>query len=150
MIYVRIDDTLYPAKVYGIDPDRKWDDRHSKAITMDGDYAFVDALFQNGTRWFVVVETLIDVSPNYKTDENGDVLFDESGEPIPYDGERVYQTTWQEEDCSEFNIRGDLTAHTNGTCTVKMGKITELEKAKQNAISAEELDNAYLEGVNEA
>ena len=32
-------------------------------------------------------------------------------------------------DNSEFTVRGDLTVHTDGTCTVKMGKPTDLEAA---------------------
>ena len=34
-----------------------------------------------------------------------------------------------EYDNSAFSLRGDLTVHTDGTCTVKMGKLTDLEDA---------------------
>ena len=38
----------------------------------------------------------------------------------------------------------------DGTCTVKMGKLTELEQALSGAVTTAELDAAYTEGVNEA
>ena len=43
--------------------------------------------------------------------------------------EPVYETRQEEFDNSEFCIRGDLTVHVDGTCTVKMGKPTDLEDA---------------------
>ena len=44
-------------------------------------------------------------------------------------GEQAYETKQTEYDNSEFCLRGDLTVHVDGTCTVKMGKLTELEAA---------------------
>ena len=43
--------------------------------------------------------------------------------------EETYEMQQTEFDNSEFCIRGDLTVHTDGTCTVKMGKPTDLEDA---------------------
>ena len=47
---------------------------------------------------------------------------DENGEP-------TYTTEQTEFDNSAFSIRGDLTVHVDGTCTVEMGKLTDLEEA---------------------
>lgn len=105
MTYVKVNDTLYPASIAGKMADREWDGRESKEITMTADYATVNALFQDGTAWSIVCEDTV-------TDEEGN------------------ETTQQTEfDNSEFCIRGDLTVHVDGTCTVRMGKYTDLEDA---------------------
>ena len=118
MIYVKVNGVLYPATIAGRTQDTAWDNRASKAITMEGDYATVDALFPNGTPWSIVMD--------------------------------AQDATQEEYDNSEYHIRGDLTVHGNGTCTVKMGAMTELEKERQRSISTVDLDIAYAEGVNEA
>ena len=57
-------------------------------------------------------------------------VLDEQGQPVlDENGAVVFETVQQEYDNSEFYIRGDLTVHTDGTCTVKMGKPTDLEDA---------------------
>lgn len=117
MIYVKINEVLYPATVSGKMQDREWDDRESKAITLEGDYATINALFPDGTAWSIVDESAIPV-------------LDEQGEPV-LDGncDQTYEIQQTEFDNSDFGIRGDLTVHVNGTCTVKMGKETDLENA---------------------
>ena len=50
------------------------------------------------------------------------MTIDENNEP-------TYTTQQTEFDNSEFSIRGDLTVHVDGTCTVHMGKPTDLEDA---------------------
>ena len=42
-------------------------------------------------------------------------------------GEPTYETKQTEFDNSAYNILGDITVHTDGTCTVKMGKETDEE-----------------------
>jgi hypothetical protein len=138
MIYVKVNSTLYPASVSGKISDKEWDGRESKAITMAGPFAAVDALFPDGTAWSIVNEDTVPVM-----DEEGSPVLDENGEP-------TYTTQQTEFDNSEFNIRGDLIVHVDGTCTVKMGKLTELEQALSGAVTTAELDAAYTEGVNEA
>lgn len=117
MLYVKVNSTLYPATVDGKVADREWDNRESKSITLDGTFAIVDALFPDGTAWSIVNENDVPV-----VDENGEVVLDKNGEV-------TYETKQTEYDNSDFFIRGDLTVHTNGTCTVKMGKPTDLEDA---------------------
>lgn len=117
MFYVKVNSNLYPATIDGKVNDREWDNRESKSITMEGTYAEVDALFPDGTAWSIVNESKVPV-----VDENGEVVVDE-------DGNVVYETQQTEYDNSEFSVHGDLTVHTDGTCTVKMGKPTDLEDA---------------------
>lgn len=117
MLYVKVNSKLYPANIDGKVNDREWDNRESKAITLDGTFATVDALFPDGTVWSIVSEDTVPV-----IDENGEVVLDENGEA-------TFETKQTEYDNSDFFIRGDLTVHTDGTCTVKMGKPTDLEDA---------------------
>lgn len=115
MTYVKINDNLYPATVSGRIADREWDNRESKAITLEGDYEDVNALFPDGTVWSIL-------------DDVTTIVRDEQGQPVVgEDGTVVTETVQQEFDNSEFSVRGSLTVHTDGTCTVKMGKITDAE-----------------------
>ena len=117
MIYVKINNTLYPANIAGKMTNNKWDNRESKAITLKCDFSTADALFQNDSVWSIVSEETVAV-----LDEQGNPVLDEKGEP-------TYRTQQTEFDNREFCIRGDLTVHTNGSCTVEMGKPTDLEAA---------------------
>ena len=122
MPYIKINDTLYPATVSGKMQDREWDNRESKAITLTMTYATANALFVDGLAWSIVQQ---DEVPAYQKDENGELVLDENGEPI----QTGTETQEIEFDNSEFTIRGDLTVHADGTCTVEMGKLTDLEEA---------------------
>lgn len=109
MIKVKINDVEYEASVAGLVSDSNWDGRESKAITMSGDYETVNGLFTDGTAWSIVHEYT---------------------EPAVNDaGEAVIISKRDEFNNSDFCVRGDLTVHTDGTCTVKMGKFTDLENA---------------------
>lgn len=120
MIHVKINGNLYPAKVDGRISDRDWDGREVKSITISGDFATADALFQDGTAWAIVEEVEM-VMP--VLDEDGKPTYDESGEIIV-----EKKIVSNEYDNSEFCVRGDLIVHVEGTCTVKMGKETDEEK----------------------
>ena len=117
MIYVKVNDTLYPASIAGKMNNKEWDGRESKAITLEGAFAAVNALFPDGAQWSIVSEDTIPV-----VDEAGNPVLDAKGEP-------AYTTEQTEFDNSAFCIRGDLTVHIDGTCTVEMGKPTDLEDA---------------------
>lgn len=114
MIYIKINNTLYPATVSGMMQDREWDNRESKSITLTMDYDTANTLFIDGMAWSIVQRNEV---PVYQNDENG--------EPIQT-GTEMQETEW---DNSEYSLAGDLTDHRNGTITVKMGKTTELEEA---------------------
>ena len=117
MIYVKVNNTLYPASVAGKMSKQAWEGRESKAVTLKGAFAAIDPLFPDGARWSIVSEDTVPL-----VDEMGSPVLDDQGEP-------AYTAVQTEFDNSEFCIRGDLTVHTDGTCTVEMGKPTDLEAA---------------------
>ena len=114
MTYIKIKGTLYPATISGRVADRDWDNRESKSITLEMDYATANALFVNGLAWSIVQQ---DEVPVYETGENG--------EPVQT-GTEIQETEF---DNSEYNLAGDLTDHRDGRITAKMGKLTDLEEA---------------------
>lgn len=144
MTYVKINSTLYPATINGRVVDRDWDNRESKAITLEMDYATANALFVDGVAWSIVEQHEVAV---FQKDENGEYVLDENGAPIQI-GTEMQETEW---DNSEYNLAGGLTDNRNGTITAKMGKPTAVELLQAqiaNAITEDELNAAYQEGVN--
>ena len=122
-MFVKINGTLYPATIIGKVTDREWDDRASKAITLEMDYDTAVALFVDGLSWSIVDRHEV---PVYQKDENGELVLDEAGEPIPTGEMETQETEW---DNSDYNLAGDLTDHRDGTVTAKMGKLTAVEEA---------------------
>jgi hypothetical protein len=110
MTFVKINNTLYPATISGRVADSNWDNRETKSITLEMDYATAIKLFVNGLAWSIVMQT---EEPVY--DENGTQT-----------GTEVKETEY---DNSEYNLAGDITDHRDGTITAKMGKLTPLEEA---------------------
>lgn len=110
MTFIKIGDTLYPAKIDGKMRDLDWDNRASKAITLEMDYATASALFVDGLAWAIVQQEEV---PTYDADGN------QTGTEMQ---EAVF-------DNSDYCIAGDITDHRDGTITVKMGKLTDLEEA---------------------
>lgn len=122
MTFIKINNTLYPATISGRVADRDWDNRESKSITLEMDYATAHALFVNGLAWSIVQR---DEVPVYEMDENGEPVLDENGAPIQT-GTEIRETEY---DNSDYNLAGDLTDHRDGRITAKMGKLTDLEQA---------------------
>lgn len=122
MTFIKINNTLYPASIGGRVADRDWDNRESKSITLEMDYATANALFVNGLAWSIVQQ---DEVPVYQMDENGEPIFDENGAPIQT-GTEIQESEY---DNSDYNLAGDLTDHRDGRITAKMGKLTDLEQA---------------------
>lgn len=56
MTYIKINDTQYPASIRGYVKDREWDDRESKAITLEMTYEEAMNLFVDDLDWSVVYE----------------------------------------------------------------------------------------------
>jgi hypothetical protein len=110
MTYIKIGGNRYPATINGRMKDTDWDNRESKAITLEMDYATASALFVDGLVWSIMQE---DEVPTY--DENGE----QTGTEMQED----------EYDNSEFCLAGDIIDHRDGTITCKMGKLTDLEEA---------------------
>lgn len=99
MTYIKINDTLIPAEISGYMKDRDWNDRESKAITVEMDHATAAATFVDELPWSIVMDV-----------ETEDGIVQE-----------VY-------DNSEFSVAGSITDNRNGTVTVKMGKPTAEER----------------------
>ena len=114
MFYVKVNETLYPATINGRMQDGEWDNRESKAITLEMDYATAVNLFVDGLAWSIVQQNEV---PVFEQDENGESI---------QVGTEIKETEF---DNSEYSIAGDITDHRDGRITVKMGKLTELEEA---------------------
>lgn len=110
MIFVKINNTLYPATVSGKITDSDWDGRASKSIKLEMDYETAISLFVNGLAWSIV-------------EQNEVPIYDEN------DIQTGAEIQENEYDNSEYNLAGDITDHRDGTITVKMGSLTPLEEA---------------------
>ena len=108
-IYVKINNTEYPAAISGANKDRTWDGRDTKTVTLTMTHAEVAALLPDNIPWSIVQRDMVDV-------------LDEQGKPTGETKEVV-----NEHDNSEYSLAGDITDHRDGTVSVKMGKPTESE-----------------------
>lgn len=110
MTYVKINGNIYPAEISGRTHDSEWDNRDSKSITLEMDYATASALFVDGVAWAIV----------YKQEVQ---TYDKNDEQI---GTEMQTTEYNN---VEYCIAGDITDHRDGRITVKMGKLTDIEQA---------------------
>jgi len=136
MTYIKVNNTLYPAKIDGRIADYTWDRRDTKSLTLEMTYTDVLALLPDNTPWSIVQKDIVQ-----KLDDNGQPMTGTSGNPIT-------EEVTTEFDNSEYSMSGVITDNRDGTCTIKMGKPTEIETVTANAISSADLENAYKEGVN--
>ena len=111
-IYVKVNNTEYPATVSGDRADRTWDGRDTKTVTLTMTHDAVAALLPDNTPWSIVQRDTVDV-------------LDEQVQPTGETKEVV-----NEYDNSEYSLAGDITYHRDGTVSIKMGKPTETESAK--------------------
>ena len=113
--YIKINngDILYPAVITGRMADKEWDNRETKAITLEMDYATANKLFIDGVIWSIVMEHPVEIE---EIDDEGNTTT-----------KTIIET--EEFDNSEYSLAGDITDHRDGTLTVKMGKLTDLEQA---------------------
>lgn len=108
-IYIKVNNTEYPAAVNGNLVDRNWNGRDTKTIYLTMSYDAVVALLPDNTPWSIVQR------------ETQDVL-DEQGNPTGETEEVVNE--W---DNSMYSLSGAITDHRDGTVSIKMGKPTESE-----------------------
>lgn len=111
-IYVKVNNTEYPATVNGNLVDRNWNGRDTKTIYLTMSYDAVAALLPDNSPWSIIQRDTVDV-------------LDEQGKPTGETKEVV-----NEYDNSAYSIAGDITDHRDGTVSIKMGKPTETENAK--------------------
>ena len=111
-IYIKVNNTEYPATVNGNRTDRNWGDRDTKTIYLTMTHDAVAALLFDNTPWSIVQHETVDV-------------LDEQGHPTGETKEVV-----NEYDNSEYSLAGDITDYRDGTVSIKMGKPTETENAK--------------------
>lgn len=110
-IYIKVNNTEYPAEINGNPKDRSWGERDTKTVTLTMTHADVAALLPDNTPWSIVQRDMVNV-------------LDEQGQPTGETKEVV-----NEYDNSEYSLAGDITDHRDGTVSIKMGKPTETEKS---------------------
>ena len=118
-IYIKVNNTEYPAAVNGVYNDRTWGDRDTKTITLTMTHDAVVALLPDNTPWSIVQRETVDV-------------LDEQGQPTGETKEVV-----NEYDNSEYSISGEITDYRDGTVSIKMGKPTETETLREQLEDAE-------------
>lgn len=110
-IYIKVNNTEYPAEISGNPKDRSWGERDTKTITLTMPYAQAAALLPDNTPWSIVQRETVD-------------KLDNDGNPTGETEEVVNE--W---DNSAYSLSGAITDHRDGTVSVKMGKPTETENA---------------------
>lgn len=110
-IYIKVNNTEYPATVNGDRADRSWGDRDTKTVTLTMTHDEAAALLPDNTPWSIVQREMVDV-------------LDEQGQPTGQTKEVV-----NEYDNSEYSLAGDITDHRDSSVSIKMGKPTEAENA---------------------
>lgn len=118
-IYIKVNNTEYPAAVSGANNDRNWNGRDTKTITLTMPYAQAAALLPDNTPWSIVQRDMVDV-------------LDKQGQPTGETKEVV-----NEYDNSEYSLAGEITDHRDGTVSIKMGKPTETEILRAKLADAE-------------
>ena len=112
-IYIKVNNTEYPATVKGERTDRSWDNRDTKTIYLTMTHDEAATLLPSGTPWSIVQRDMVDV-------------LDEQGQPTGETKEVV-----NEYDNSEYSIAGEITDYRDGTVSIKMGKPTETETLRK-------------------
>ena len=100
-MYIKINNLIFSAEIKHTHVDYTWDNRESQAITLEADYATVAGLFVDDVKWGIAQPAIIN----------------------PETGEEVTAV----DDMSEYCVAGSITDNRDGTCTVKMGKLTDGE-----------------------
>lgn len=110
-IYIKVNNTEYPATITGILKDREWNEREVKSIRLTMTATDAAALLPDNMPWSIVLRETVD-------------KLDNDGNPT---GET--QEVVNEWDNSAYSLSGAITDHRDGTVSVKMGKPTETETA---------------------
>lgn len=108
-IYIKVNNTEYPAEINGNPKDRSWGERDTKTITLTMTAAEVAALLPDNTPWSIVQRETVD-------------KLDNDGNPTGETKEVV-----NEYDNSAYSLAGQITDYRDGRVSIKMGKPTESE-----------------------
>lgn len=111
-IYIKVNNTEYPATITGILKDREWNEREVKNIRLTMTATDAAALLPDNTSWSIVQRDTV-------------FKYDEASQPTGETEEIVNE--W---DNSVYSLSGAITDHRDGTVSIKMGKPTETESAK--------------------
>ena len=122
-IFVKINEIQYPATITGRIHDSDWDERSSKAITLEMTYADALELFKDNIAWSIIQEV------EHFEEKHEEIINEEIGE-ITDKVTTIPVIKLEEYDNSEYSIAGDIIDHRNGRVTVKMGKPTAEELLK--------------------
>lgn len=111
-VYVKVNDVQYEASITGRLNDKDWNNRPSKAITLEMSYADAVNIFVDDVNWFILQDF----------EDTVEEINEETGKP-------VFSTVTRTEsyDNSDYSIAGSITDNRDGTVTVKMGKQTAEE-----------------------
>lgn len=122
--FIKVNGQEYPAKVIYLYKDRNWDMRESVAAHLTMPYAQAAALLPSGTPWSIVQRETVDVLDN--------------------DGNATGQTeeVVTEEDMSAYSLTGQIVDYRDGTVSIKMGKLTEVETLRAQLAEIEEAYDA--------
>lgn len=123
-IYIKVNNTEYPAEISGNNADITWDRRWTKSIRLSMSADEAAALLPNNTPWSIIQR---DTVPVYD---------EQTGE------QTSTQEVEQEWDNSEYSLSGPITDHRDGTVTIKMGKPTEAETLRAQLAEIEEAYDA--------
>lgn len=110
-IYIKVNNTEYPAEINGSNADITWDRRRTKDIRLRMSASEAAALLPDNTPWSIVQRDTVPTYDNQTDEQTGT------------------QEIVQEFDNSEYCISGPITDHRNGTVSIKMGIPTEAESA---------------------
>lgn len=91
MTYLKINDTLYPATFFGRIADKEWDNRESKAITLQMAYEEAIQLFVNGLSWSIYLDEENEEIDNSDFEIVGDITVHQSGKITVKMGKKTAQ-----------------------------------------------------------
>lgn len=111
-IYIKINDAQYEASITGRLNDKDWDNRKSKAITLEMSYEDAVKTFVDDMDWYILQDV----------EEMVEVLDEKTGEMVT-----KTETKLETYDNSEYSMAGDIIDHRNGKVTIKMGQPTAEE-----------------------
>ena len=104
--YIRVSGHDYPSySINGKLHNEDWDNRHTKTFRIPMTYDQANAIFKDGTEWAIL-----------------SVI-------TPDEGEEPFEPIMEVFDNADFNLAGDITDHRDGTVSVTMGQMTDLEEA---------------------